>query len=401
MTGDSVWRRWWWWGFAALAALQIFSLFLHQLLAVALIIVAAAIWISERNLLPIRLRGVLLAYLVFVFTRMLSGLKLAFPDSNIRDIQFPLLSAVFFAVSYSVALSCEVPAQRVERIWLVAAAATGLWAVMAVATGIETRAGLPFGPHLHHPDGTVEGNYSTLAKFSVFTLSCFGPALLSRMRGRSWLLATGVWGLVWGALILTFSRSGMLAAVVVHGYWLFKMRRRWLLGLAALGSAVIIATPQGRMRVMQSVDPSQWSTGRAQLWRAAVPHLAERPWFGHGLGSFDAILDPETIAALPDPGVGDWHNQYLQIYMESGIVGFAAFIGFLVVTGRALMKGLREAADSDQKDRLGGGLALIMAFMILSLFEQTLSSPAGNVYFWTLLGMTVGRLDHMERGAVA
>ena len=47
-------------------------------------------------------------------------------------------------------------------------------------------------------------------------------------------------------------------------------------------------------------------------------------------------------AELTDPGIGSWHNDYLQVYMESGLVGLAAMLWFIFVIVWSAVKAYRR-----------------------------------------------------------
>src|SRR5699024_1502989 len=59
-------------------------------------------------------------------------------------------------------------------------------------------------------------------------------------------------------------------------------------------------------------------SGRQHIWEPGISYGFENPLFGHFIG----ILPEDYI---PDTHYVHAHNQYLQIFLESGLVGFACF----------------------------------------------------------------------------
>jgi O-antigen ligase len=184
-------------------------------------------------------------------------------------------------------------------------------------------------------------------------------------------------------LLLTFSRAALLAVVAVYLGLALRRNRRWFWILLAAMVLAVAALPYARQRVIETVASPNWSSGRAQIWRLALDRLTDRPLHGYGLNSFKAIVGDEARLALPDSGVGDWHNQYLQIYMETGLAGLLLF-GYLLYELLRALWGSAISARSQHRsdDRAVGGLCLLTGFMLIGLFEQFLSSPAIGISFW-------------------
>ncbi len=66
-----------------------------------------------------------------------------------------------------------------------------------------------------------------------------------------------------------------------------------------------------------------------QTWDLAKQH----PWFGYGTGSFRSVYETHATAnqlLLTD----NPHNEYLNIFFQLGLFGFAAFIGFFILLGK-------------------------------------------------------------------
>jgi len=305
-----------------------------------------------------------------------------------------------------------------EKLWLSAAVIAALIGIIKYFVGYEVRIGPPFGPQIIHPNSAPDGNYSTFGKFLVFTIVYFVFAKLkgSRLRERPILLISLM---VMGfGLILTMSRACWLALIIVFVILFIKERFKLVSTLIVLAIAVIFIIPSTRERLEQSLSPEKWSSGRMELWEVAFERVDDSFLFGHGLGSFDTIITHEIRQTLPDPGVGDWHNQFLQIYMESGFVGLMLFGWLLFELFRAcfFLSLYREieipdrhedSSSSTNKDTIVsidnstqarivqagiGGLALLSCFMIISMFDNTLNSPILNITFWCMIGLTVGWL---------
>jgi O-antigen ligase len=127
---------------------------------------------------------------------------------------------------------------------------------------------------------------------------------------------------------------------------------------------------------------------RPRLWALGLEHWKEAPLLGHGFGRgiLASAFLPETPAGVDHPPVRHAHNAFLNIALQLGIVGVAAFAAVLFVLARhyAALLGRPEAA------MLGVvGLALLAGFVTKNLTDDFLHRHNAQV-FWALNGMLVG-----------
>lgn len=122
-------------------------------------------------------------------------------------------------------------------------------------------------------------------------------------------------------------------------------------GLAALTTLVVLALPRALQRFQGPVE-----AGRADRWPYVVEAGNAVQPVGSGLGSFDPMFrSVEPLSQLDNTYFNQAHNEYLQIWLETGLFGVAVLIGFLVwftrrtwsawIPGRAARDGLRRAAS--------------------------------------------------------
>jgi len=113
---------------------------------------------------------------------------------------------------------------------------------------------------------------------------------------------------------------------------------------------------------------------REKVWLAVVKSIEDYPFTGLGTGWTREVIASDALSA---------HSNYLQIGLQTGLPGIAAFLAILYGIGFGLSR-LRE----DQ--RFGRiGLALLLALLIQSGFESCLTEndlPLG-VSAWAFLGI--------------
>ena len=391
-TADRLYR----YGLFSLAAVQIYSLLFQQILAIAVIIIGILTGLSifkGGSTSPV-VRRICFAAMIFIFVRFVSGLYNPNMMDGLNELQFHLMALLFFSLVSWPSHMGEKEGKQLGTIWVWAAVIACTIGLVKYLAGLESRTGPPFGPHITHPDRLPEGNFATMAKFVAMTMLYFGsPVLIAKpikaVRIKlGWLIALAI------GLFLTFSRSCWLAVGAVFAALTYRRNRRLLTMLAIAGLLAVIIVPYARHRVVQSFAISDWSSGRIQVWRIAYDRILDRPFFGHGLGTFSIIVDPEIRADLPDSGVGDWHNQFLQIYMESGLIGLSAFGWFVFQLFKGFRWAFRSSLNEDVKRASLGGICLLSGALIFGLFEDFLGSPSANISFWMLVGFGVGWLRH-------
>jgi putative inorganic carbon (HCO3(-)) transporter len=172
------------------------------------------------------------------------------------------------------------------------------------------------------------------AVISTFALILSLFALLLTASRGAWLgLAAG--GLV--ALVLAWSDRRRMGASSTS-----KRVLPWVLIAAiTLASAAVFfgaVTLPGFDRLLGSVGGiGNSALGRAALWRDGLALAGDYPFTGAGLGS--TMMVYSTYALLLHVGfITHSHNLFLQIALEQGLPGLAAFLGLL---GLALWTALR------------------------------------------------------------
>lgn len=142
-----------------------------------------------------------------------------------------------------------------------------------------------------------------------------------------WLVAERVWWAVptlLPALILPMAR-GALIAVAFAGVVLLWRRSR---AAAVAGTGVALVAIGYVLLSASFVSANE----RIAIWRDTFDHLS---LFGFGIGSFAETFP--TIAhhfQLLTERPAQAHNDFLQVWFETGAVGFAIFIAFIVATMR-------------------------------------------------------------------
>ncbi len=147
-------------------------------------------------------------------------------------------------------------------------------------------------------------------------------------------------GLAIVALLLTASRTGLIACIVAFGFAVWTWRASnteqkiadvVLLALLILGT-VRFAPPASRRRL--ATLPKEVATGtfhqRKQIWAAGMKSVVEHPLLGVGAGAFPEGIWPylTTVGLNTQHYVA--HNTFLSVLAECGLIGFAVYALWLL-----------------------------------------------------------------------
>lgn len=132
------------------------------------------------------------------------------------------------------------------------------------------------------------------------------------------LIGVALVGAFVGAIFLTNSRGAVLAlGCAALFYFRDRFRRPLAIALAGLAVVGLFAFGPSRMGEVSSGESSAHE--RTWLWEQGLSMLRENPVLGVGRGEFVHRVDLKLIA----------HNNYVQNFAETGLVGFSCFVAVL------------------------------------------------------------------------
>ncbi len=136
---------------------------------------------------------------------------------------------------------------------------------------------------------------------------------------------------------------------------------------------------------------------RLFTWKRSLKLVELRPLFGIGPDNFKTVfaayfLD-EAKEQFPSSGgnVDKAHNEFLDVLVDNGILGFAAFMAFF---GFLLWKSFR---DTDRKNKLISPVfgITVVAYMAHAFFGYQL--PIQSPCMWVMIGMCAAFINAEER----
>lgn len=335
----------------------------------------------------------------------LAALSAAVPGAT----GFSALAGLPVAVCLVAALAAnEAEAQRLRKLWLGVALAQAVFGLTQLS-GIE---GLFFGMPPWEPVVGTYASKNTYANLLVMAIPLAVFQWIGALQTQKHGARRAAWG--WGAAVftlvvtvmLTTSRAGistglialLLSAVLLPARkpgapaW----RRWWPLAAAVLLLGAALAAGGLDWAVRFDADRLERDYDMRAVMRAAAAQgaLANLP-FGTGLGSF-----PWVSSAVQPPEIGSYwfdlaHNDYLQLLMETGVVGaalialvFGLYIRRWVALWRwgAAASVRRVVWPREQRAAVACGIGLL-AFALHAWVDYPFHIPANAMMAATLLGL--------------
>jgi O-antigen ligase len=200
------------------------------------------------------------------------------------------------------------------------------------------------------------------------------------------------------ALLFTRSRGGIVGGLV--GLTVFSLTARIVLRSTAaysrilvVGITVLLCSYATTIGVGSIVDRflriSSDGHTRLEIWNDSLKIVKDHP-LGVGLYNYEAVFSPYNRSTASDKTVVHAHNDYLQLLVESGWIGFLTLAtAYLVFMGRCFRR-IRHM--DERKDPLRFYLAIgafsgLISISVHSLFDFNFQIPANCLYFIVLMAM--------------
>jgi len=199
--------------------------------------------------------------------------------------------------------------------------------------------------------------------------------LLSRSRGA---VISFIGALVVFLLLLVISRKRRKRLVLINA----------LLLLAFIGVFVYWVDFGGFLARIRTIGlESNFFNPRLDVWKDAMGIVNDFGVFGTGLGTFSEVF-PRYQSTHLNLFWRYLHNDYLQIFCETGIVGFTAVAAFTVLFWWNILSHLRRGTNQLALCLLLGTAAGSATMFIHSLFDFNLHINANAFLFAVMLGIT-------------
>ena len=143
------------------------------------------------------------------------------------------------------------------------------------------------------------------------------------------------------------------------------------------------AMPETGMEAMEGV--------RLNVLRDGLKMAADHPLAGWGLGTFPVVY-PQYRSFYTSKFVNQAHNDYVQVLVETGVVGFALVVWGMVVFFREAFRKMDRAPALLRSPALAATVACT-GLLVHSFLDFNLHIPANAALFAVLCALVTTRPD--------
>ena len=248
--------------------------------------------------------------------------------------------------------------------------------------------------------GSVYGPYVNRNHYAgLMELLAPIPLALAASRwthGNRKLVVVAIAALMAGTVFLSGSRGGMLSLalqIVVLVVLLRPRQKDWKQGIALI---VFLAVIVGllvwlggneltrRLASIHTETTQELSGGvRLTIARDSLRMWLRRPVLGWGLGTFPVVY-PQFRSFYTTFFINQAHNDYAQLLVETGLVGLAIAVWFLVLTFRRALAKLDNWTETANGTLTVAALVGCIGILVHSFMDFNLQIPANAALFYAL-----------------
>lgn len=251
----------------------------------------------------------------------------------------------------------------------------------------------------HFASATVFGSYVNHNHFAglmeMLTPIPFVVSMGHILQGGKRALVGFCAGLMATTIFLSGSRGGMIAFIcqsIVFAALAFGKRRSPRLAMGSMAVCLFILSllfflDRGQALVhLGDLSPDI----RLDITKDSLKLFSHRPVMGWGLGTFPTIY-PRYRSFYTNLFINEAHNDYAQLLVETGVLGFALMLWFLVGLYR---RGLPTSRSWEFRWDWGLSLAALLGctgILVHSFVDFNLQIPANAAFFYALCGLAASK----------
>lgn len=318
--------------------------------------------------------------------------------------KYEVLQYVSYGMVMLIAAECIRDEQIRKKFALAVIIFGALYAFFALAQALTSEGKFYwfYTPRFH---GSIYGSYVNRDHYAgLMEMLVPFPLVVSMghiFQGGKRVLVAFAAVLMASTIFLSGSRGGMLSfafEIVVFAALALSQRRnpRVALGLLAvcvfiLGLLVFVGKGQVLSRLGNLGPGIRWN-----ISKDCLKMFSHRPVLGWGLGTFPTVY-PSYRTFYTNLFVNEAHNDYAQLLVETGLLGFGLMIWFLVRLCRCVSPTSRR-----WEFRWDGAVSLAAllgctGLLLHSFVDFNLQIPANAALFYVLCGLAASRLPKVSK----
>lgn len=234
-------------------------------------------------------------------------------------------------------------------------------------------------------ENTYIGDHPIYVSIFLSIAIIFGFSFFYKERKLTWIFFLLIMAQVYliTLLFMLMSKGVILALTTVIIIHLFRQKRFnkvYTLCIIIVCSSFFFLIPKKNNRFEELIslnsygelDENNSTSIRVLIYKCGTEALLENPILGNGIGDVQDLLEMcySNEKANFTKGMYNSHNQYLFIWLSSGMVGFLIFLGLIIFY-------FKKAIQYNDNSMF----SILVLYCMIFLFENVLSRQSGVIFF--------------------
>ena len=209
------------------------------------------------------------------------------------------------------------------------------------------------------------------------------------------------------ALIFSQSRGGwtaLVAMIIVGAITLFIQKINYKELVSNYAAAVVVLSfvlfiISGNVVVNRIMNTGAYVDIRLDIWQDSLRIFKENWVTGVGVGNFQYIF-PLFDTGINKKSVLHAHNDYLEMLVEQGIIGFALFALSVLLALKNAFTALLKTRKGRENAFAIASIIAISGFMVHGLFDFNFQVPSNAMYLFVFLAIATlqgNKVLHSEK----
>ena len=247
----------------------------------------------------------------------------------------------------------------------------------------------------------VSGTFDNPNVMGEYLLLVIPVAMTFCFNSKKWLeriASIAITAIMVVCLALTYSRGCYLGLIACIGIFLLLINLKFILLFIAGIIAVPFALPQSIINRFSSIGNTNDSSTsyRISIWKGAIDMIKDY-WYrpiGQGTVAFNRIYPLYSYSGV---GAEHTHNLFLQLIIETGILGIIAFIGLIFKFYQYLFNGLKKCKEKTMSINMIAYVSGMTGFIIQSMFDNTWYNNRIILIFWIFIALGISTRNLIEK----
>lgn len=335
---------------------------------------------------PVNIFIVLFAFIVIANTILSIDRTGSFRDFSIHMVSFGLI----FMLLHSKKTKKDI--YLLSFVFIIAATLVSFHGIYQFLTDVAMESGwidMSQNSYINVRVFSTFENPNLLAEYLLITIPISIAFIFyskSNWKKLFFVITTGIMLLTIG---LTYSRGGWLGLVIAIITFLLLISVKTLLLLIPFGIIGILYLPASILQRLGTIGKLQDSSNfyRYNLWNMSL-NIVKDFWIsGIGIGYLPFMkISPFYLGSISPYHT---HNTFLQVAIETGIIGLMIFIGLIFTLIKTSITVVLQTKSRFIKIFTASYVSALLGLFIHGLVEHILYNPKIIITFWFIIGMII------------